>query len=140
MGKNILKFKIIVWHQWCRATAEKGMAMDKPWGLDCVCLAVVMVLDKKVKCFAKKKKAKLLPLKHSKNNKNTFNCIFPFNPEFWENFKDPRMRWKKVLVGDGTLFLLEFSELITHYMVFCFFFSCQAWFERSLPPVLCDCL
>ena len=31
------------------------------------------------------------------------------------------MRWKKVLVGDGTLFLLEFSELITHYMVFCFF-------------------
>lgn len=84
MGKNILKFKIIVWHQWCRVTAEKGMAMDKPWGLDCVCLAVVMVLDKKVKC--KKKKAKLLPLKHSQNNKNTSNFIFPFNPEFWENF------------------------------------------------------
>ena len=31
------------------------------------------------------------------------------------------MRWKKVLVGDGTLCLLEFSELITHYMVFRFF-------------------
>ena len=29
---------------------------------------------------------------------------------------------EEVLVGDGTLFLLEFSELITHYMVFCFFF------------------
>ena len=62
------------------------MATDKPWGLDSVRLAVVMVLDKKVKCFAKKKKAKLLPLKHSQNNKNTSNFILPFNPEFWENF------------------------------------------------------
>ena len=85
MGKNI-KFKIIVWRQWCRVTAEKGMATDKPWRLDCVRLAVVMVLDKKVKCFAKEKNTKLLPLKHSKNNNNTLNFIFPFNPEFCENF------------------------------------------------------
>ena len=54
------------------------MATDKPWGLDNVRLAVVMVLDKKVKCFAKKKKAKLLPLKHSKNDKKYIEFHFPF--------------------------------------------------------------
>ena len=43
------------------------------------------------------------------------------------------MRWKKVLVGDGTLFLLEFSELITHYMVFCFFFSVRRGLKDLFP-------
>ena len=63
MGKNILKFKIIVWHQWCRVTAEKGMATDKPWGIDCVSLAVVMVLDKKVKMFCEEEKSQTTALK-----------------------------------------------------------------------------
>ena len=52
------------------------------------------------------------------------------------------MRWKKVLVGDGTLFLLEFSELITHYMVFVFFFSGRLGLKDLFPlyyVIVYDC-
>ena len=52
------------------------------------------------------------------------------------------MRWKKVLVGDGTLFLLEFSELITHYMVFCFFFTVRRGLKDLFPlyyVIVYDC-
>lgn len=45
------------------------------------------------------------------------------------------MRWKKVLAGDGTLFLSDFSELITHYMVFCFFFFSVRHGLKDLFPL-----
>ena len=109
------------------------MATDKPWGLDNVRLAVAMVLDKKVKCFAKKKKAKLLPLKHSKNDKKYIEFHFPFSSRILGKLLGSQDEMEESACGWWNIIFIGIFRAYNSLHGLLFFFSVRRGLKDLFP-------